>query len=111
MTPIIKVNMETLPSRMRDLRVDVRGYPGGYLESAVDIGSYFLPVGETVVTEDFEGKQPDIVHQSLGYNVFANKNLKMAILIDQNSASASEILSGALQQHGVAKLVGTRSFG
>jgi carboxyl-terminal processing protease len=51
------------------------------------------------------------VHQSFGYNVFANKKLSMAILIDQGSASASEILAGALQQQGVAKLVGTRSFG
>ena len=90
---------------------DLRGNPGGYLEAAVDIASYFLPVGDTVVSEDFKGKQPTIVDRSLGYNVFANKKLAMAILIDQGSASASEILSGALQQHGVAKLVGTRSFG
>lgn len=90
---------------------DLRGNPGGYLEAAVDIASYFLPVGDTVVSEDFKGKQPTIVDRSVGYNVFANKKLSMAILIDRGSASASEILSGALQQHGVAKLVGTRSFG
>lgn len=90
---------------------DLRGNPGGYLDQAVQMASYFLPVGDTVVTEDFEGKQTNIVNRSLGYNVFAGKNLKMAILIDQNSASASEIFSGALQQHGVAELVGTRSFG
>src|SRR4029078_2271889 len=48
---------------------------------------------------------------SLGYNVFANKKLSMVILADQGSASASEILAGALSQHGVAKLVGTRTFG
>jgi carboxyl-terminal processing protease len=47
----------------------------------------------------------------LGYNVFAGRNLKMAILADQGSASASEILAGALQQHHVATLVGTRTFG
>ncbi len=90
---------------------DLRGNPGGYLEAAVDMASYFLPVGDTVVSEDFKGKQPTIVDRSLGYNVFADKKLSMAILIDQGSASASEILSGALQQHGIAKLVGTRSFG
>ena len=93
------------------LILDLRGNPGGYLEAAVDMASYFLPVGDTVVSEDFKGKQPAIVHRSVGYNVFANKKLSMAILIDQGSASASEILSGALQQQGVAKLVGTRSFG
>ena len=90
---------------------DLRGNPGGYLDQAVQMASYFLPVGDTVVTEDFEGKQDNIVNRSLGYNVFAGKKLSMAILVDQGSASASEIFSGALQQHGVAKLVGTRTFG
>jgi len=93
------------------LILDLRGNPGGYLDAAVNMASYFLPVGDTVVTEDFKGRADNIVHRSLGYNVFANKKLSMAILVDQGSASASEILSGALQQHGVAKLVGTRTFG
>ncbi len=93
------------------LILDLRGNPGGYLQAAVEMASYFLPVGDTVVTEDFKGKQTNVVHRSLGYNVFANKKLSMAILIDQGSASASEILAGALSQQGVAKLVGTRSFG
>lgn len=90
---------------------DLRGNPGGYLEAAVQMASYFLPVGDVVVTEDFKGTQPNIVDRSVGYNVFANKKLSMAILVDQGSASASEIFSGALQQHSVAKLVGTRTFG
>ena len=91
--------------------LDLRGNPGGYLNAAVEIGSYFLPAGTTIVTEDYEGKQSNVVHRSLGYNVFANKKLSMAILVDQGSASAAEILSGALQQNGVATLVGTRTFG
>jgi carboxyl-terminal processing protease len=95
----------------RKLILDLRGNPGGYLEAAVQMASYFLPIGDTVVTEDYKGTQQNIVHRSLGYNVFAGKNLKMAILVDQGSASASEILAGALQQHDVAKLVGTRTFG
>ena len=94
------------------LVLDLRGNPGGYLDSAVTMASYFLPVGDVVVTEDYKGKQPNSSHRSLGYNVFAgNKNFSMAILADQGSASASEILAGALQQHGVAKLFGTRTFG
>lgn len=95
----------------RKLVLDLRGNPGGYLEAAVQMASYFLPIGDTVVTEDYKGTQQNIVHRSLGYNVFAGQNLKMAILVDQGSASASEILAGALQQHDVAKLVGTRTFG
>ncbi len=94
------------------LLFDLRGNPGGYLDSAVVMASYFLPVGDVVVTEDFKGKQDNESHRSLGYNVFqGNRNFKMAILVDQGSASASEILAGALAQHGVAKLVGTRTFG
>ncbi len=94
------------------LLLDLRGNPGGYLDAAVDMASYFLPVGDTVVTEDFKGKQANDVHRSVGYNIFqGNPNFKMAILVDQGSASASEILAGALQQHNVAKLVGTRTFG
>ncbi len=95
----------------KKLVLDLRGNPGGYLEAAVQMASYFLPIGDTIVTEDYKGKQANIVHRSLGYNVFAGKDLAMAILINQGSASASEILAGALQQHNVAKLVGTRSFG
>lgn len=93
------------------LILDLRGNPGGYLEAAVQMASYFLPVGEVVVTEDFKGKGDNVAHRSIGYNVFANKRLSMAILVDQGSASASEILAGALSQNGVAKLVGTRTFG
>jgi carboxyl-terminal processing protease len=94
------------------LILDLRGDPGGYLDAAVDMASYFLPVGAPIVTEDFRGKQDNQTHRSYGYNVFANDpTFRMAVLIDQGSASASEILSGALQQNNVAKLVGTRSFG
>ncbi len=93
------------------LILDLRGDPGGYLDQAVQIASYFLPVGDVVVTEDTQGHGDNTVHRSTGQNVFAGKKLAMAILIDQGSASASEILAGALQQHNVAKLVGTRSFG
>ncbi len=94
------------------LLLDLRGNPGGYLDAAVEMASYFLPVGAPIVTEDYRGKQDNNTHRSLGYNVFANDpQFKMAILIDQGSASASEILAGALQQNNVARLVGTRSFG
>jgi carboxyl-terminal processing protease len=100
-----------LESGSNKLLLDLRGNPGGYLEASVDMASYFLPVGATVVTEDFKGNQTNKVHRSLGYNVFANRNLSMAILVDQGSASASEILAGALKEHGIAKVIGTRTFG
>ena len=102
---------EFVLSGSHKLIFDLRGNPGGYLDAAVQMASYFLPVGDTVVTEDFEGKQDNVVDRSFGYNVFTGYNLKMAILVDQGSASASEILSGALEQHGIATLIGTRTFG
>lgn len=92
------------------LILDLRGNPGGYLQAAVEMASWFLPTGEVVVTEDYGGNQSPIVHRSRGYNVF-NDNLKMVILVDRGSASASEILAGALRHYGVAELVGTNTFG
>lgn len=102
---------EFLQSGDTKLLLDMRGNPGGYLDSAVDIASYFLPAGDSIVTEDYRGSRDNITHRSYGYNIFSGRNLSMAILTDQGTASAAEILSGALQQHGVAKLVGTRTFG
>ncbi len=102
---------EFVLSRKTKLILDLRGNPGGYLEAAVSMASYFLPVGEVVVTEDYQGNSPNLAHRSSGYNIFAGKKLSMVVLVNQGSASASEILAGALQQHGVAKLVGETTFG
>ncbi len=92
------------------LLLDLRGNPGGFLDAAIDMASWFLPPGKVVVTEDAGGKDDSKIHRSKGYDVF-NKNLKMVILVNNGSASASEILAGALQEHKIAKLVGTRTFG
>ena len=92
------------------LIVDLRGNPGGYLEAAVDMASWFLPVGKTVVIQDFNEKKPQDVFRSRGYDVFSDR-LKLAILVDGGSASASEIFAGALHDHGKATLVGQTTFG
>lgn len=92
------------------LILDLRGNPGGYLEAAVDMASWYLPSGAIIVTEDYAGNSDNIVHRSRGYDIFTDK-LKMVILINRGSASASEILAGALRSHGVAKLVGEPTFG
>lgn len=92
------------------LVLDLRDNPGGYLDGAVDMASWFLPTGKVIAREDFAGKEPEQVYRSKGYNVFTDK-LKMAILINGGSASASEILAGALSEHGVASLIGEKSFG
>ncbi|MCI0542530.1 S41 family peptidase [bacterium] len=92
------------------LVLDLRGNPGGYLDAAVDIASWFLPSGKVVVKEDMGEHGEAGVERSRGYDIF-DENLKMAILVDGGSASAAEILAGALQEHGVAKLVGEKTFG
>lgn len=101
---------EFLESYKDKLVIDLRGNPGGYLEVANDIASWFLPAGEVVVTENYGKNLPEKVHTSRGYNIF-NDKLKLAILINGGSASASEILAGALKEHGKATLIGTKSFG
>lgn len=92
------------------LLLDLRGNPGGYLEASVDMASWFLKGGKVVVTEDYGDNKPSEVFRSKGYDIFSDK-LKFVILIDGGSASASEILAGALQDNGRAKLVGSQSFG
>ena len=92
------------------LILDLRNNPGGYLEAALDMASWFLPTGKTVVSENFgEGKEPKI-YRSKGYDIFTDK-LKFVILVNEGSASASEILAGALREYGKATLVGSKTFG
>lgn len=93
-----------------DLVIDLRGNPGGYLEGAVDMASFFLPIGTVVVTEDYAGKEENIVHKSYGYDPFRGE-ADVVILTDRGSASASEILTGALVQNGRATSLGETSFG
>lgn len=101
---------EFVESGKPKLIIDLRGNPGGYLEAAIDMASWFLPAGKTIVQEDFRNKTDNNIFRSKGYNIF-NDNLKIAVLIDGGSASASEILSGALQENGRAVIVGSQSFG
>lgn len=101
---------EFVDSKSNKLVLDLRGNPGGYLEASVDMASWFLPSGKVIVKENFgQGKAEEVI-RSKGYNIFSD-GLKMVVLVDNGSASASEILAGALQEHGIAKLVGTKTFG
>ncbi len=91
------------------LIVDLRNNPGGYLSAAVDISSWFLPEGTLIVSEDGKDDTEDREFKAKGH--FLSGDYKMAILVNGGSASASEIMAGALQEHGAAKLVGTQTFG
>jgi carboxyl-terminal processing protease len=93
-----------------NLIVDLRGNPGGYLDAAVQIGSWFIPEGKTIVKEI--GKTPDevTVHTSKGPVLFPSTS-KLVILVNKGSASASEILAGALSEQGIGILAGEQTYG
>jgi carboxyl-terminal processing protease len=93
------------------LIIDLRGNPGGYLESAVSIASYFLPLGKVVVREDFGEAAEEQLYRSSGKELGKSAPKQMVVLIDGGSASAAEILAGALKEHEVATLIGETTFG
>jgi carboxyl-terminal processing protease len=92
---------------MRTLIIDLRGNPGGLLNVAVEIAERFIDRGVIVSTR---GRAPG---QSQVYSASARAvwTMPLYVLIDHDSASASEILAGALKDHGRAVVVGERSYG
>jgi carboxyl-terminal processing protease len=88
--------------------LDLRNNPGGYLQASVNVASDFLSDGVIVQQQSNAGITDTYkVDKTRG----ALLNDKLVVLINGGSASASEILAGALKDHGRAKLVGTKSFG
>lgn len=97
-------------SGLKYLVIDLRGNPGGYLEAAVNMASYFLKEGAVVVSEKQGTNEVTVNHRSSGI-VGIPANTKVVVMVDGGSASASEILAGALKDQGIAKIVGEKSFG
>ena len=90
------------------LVVDLRNNPGGYLQAAIDLASEFLPVGSTAVMEEkSNGQRTELKTESQGLLL----NKKVVVLVNGGSASASEILAGALRDLKGYKVVGETSFG
>ncbi len=102
---------EYVVSGKRKLILDLRGNPGGFLQSAVNISSFFLPTGKVIVRENFGGAEEERLFRSSGRTLREYTPEKMVVLVDGGSASASEIVAGALQEHGVATLIGAKTFG
>lgn len=102
---------EYVASGKTEMVLDLRSNPGGYMDSAVAIASLFLKEGDVVLRERVGNEGQEVLHRASGKNLGAQAPKKMIVLIDGGSASASEILAGALQEHGVATLMGTQSFG
>ncbi len=93
------------------LILDLRSNPGGFLHSAVSVASYFLPTGKPIVIENFGDGRKNRVFRSQGRTVQDFTVESMVVLVDRGSASASEIVAGALSEHGIATVIGTDTFG
>lgn len=95
-------------SGMKQLVLDLRGNPGGYLDAAIDICDEFLPKGKMIVyTQGKNRPRQNSVASERG----RFEKQKLVILIDENSASASEIVAGAVQDNDRGLIIGRRSFG
>ncbi len=92
---------------MKSLIIDLRDNPGGYVTTAEQIGKlFFIKEGAFIHTKDRDNvDHPDIIEGG------ATQSFPVAVLVNENSASASEALTGALQDYNAAKVIGTRTFG
>jgi len=104
-----KAAAEILQSPAQKIVVDLRDNPGGYLDVAQQIAGWFLQSGQTVTIESFGGKENQKTYKSDGSSSLSA--YPTVVLINQGSASASEILAGALRDNRNIKLIGTKSFG
>lgn len=91
---------------MQGLIIDVRGNPGGRLDTVTDILDRLLPEGLIVYMQDKNGKREEIRSDEE-----CDLDVPCAVLVNGNSASASEVFSGALQDYGLAGIIGTQTFG
>jgi len=95
-------------NRLKGVILDLRNNPGGLLDQAITVSDSFLDSGEVVSTRGRRASDTQRYNARSG-QLFAN--VPVVVLINQGSASASEIVAGALQDHRRARIVGTRSFG
>ena len=104
-----KVASQILNSPAKKIILDLRNNPGGYLEVAQDIAGWFVERGKIVAIEDFGGKRKNIEYKSKGNGKLGK--YPIIVLINQGSASASEILAGCLRDNLNVQLIGEKSFG
>lgn len=91
---------------MEGLIVDLRGNPGGNLDTVCEILDLMLPEGLIVYTEDKDGNRQEFTSDEA-----QEVQVPLAVLVDGNSASASEIYAGAIQDYGIGQIVGTKTYG
>lgn len=102
-----KEGLEELKAQgMEGLIVDLRGNPGGNLDTVCEILDLMLPEGLIVYTEDKDGNRQEFTSDEA-----QEVQVPLAVLVDKNSASASEIYAGAIQDYGIGQIVGTKTYG
>jgi carboxyl-terminal processing protease len=105
---IAEISKEIPPEKLVGYVVDLRNNPGGLLDQAVSVSSTFMPRGEVVSTR---GRNPEETQRFTAHGGDLIKGKPLVVLVNGGSASASEIVAGALHDHKRATLIGTRSFG
>lgn len=106
-TKQFKAAVEDLQSKgMKGLVIDIRNNPGGLLDTVVGMLKYMLPDGLIVYTEDKQGNRKEYKGQDND-----EFNLPLAVIVNGNSASASEIFAGAIQDYGKGTIIGTQTYG
>lgn len=100
------ISQELVNKKVKGIVLDVRNNPGGFLQSSVEIGSQFVAPGSVIVSE--RGKS---THEYKSSGPHLLKDIPVVVLINGGSASASEILAGALQDLRSVPVIGTKSFG
>lgn len=108
-TAFKKAALEILSGPAKKIVLDLRGNPGGYLDVSQEIAGWFLPKGQIVTIEDFGKGKEQKQYKAEGNSNLAN--FPIVILVNEGSASASEILAGALRDNRKVKLIGQKSFG
>jgi carboxyl-terminal processing protease len=98
---------EAVAKKPEGLILDLRGNPGGLLDSAVRIGSYFVKDGPIVIERTKDGTERSYDRQGR----YLIGDIPLVVLVDAGSASASEIVAGAIQDAGAGKLIGEKTFG
>ena len=105
---VVSVREKIDSGRLHGIVLDLRNNPGGLLMQAVNIADLFLTKGDIVATK---GRHPDSLHKYHAGGIDVAKGLPMAILINGDSASSAEVLTGALQDQGRATVIGSTSYG
>ncbi|KAF0239234.1 MAG: carboxyl-terminal processing [Prolixibacteraceae bacterium] len=104
-----KAFLELKKNNPHSLILDLRGNPGGLLMEAVEIVNFFVPKGSEIVSTRGKVTQWDKVYKAASNPI--DTTIKIAVLTNSGSASASEIVAGAIQDHDRGIIVGTRTFG